>query len=466
MKETRLPSFNDFSPIIINRDIAQCLKVIKKHNGDRKAIINEWAQIYFKGVSNKRSSANIPATLKSTGLTEGKDPIKLTDLAESIIKATTASEGAAIFCKHLYQNKNANLLVEAIKQLNAESKKPTKENLKKELVKLGIKKLSSATTDHTTLLNWFIFAGIINADFTINDRALKDTMGVTSAEIDLLQELTEGQKYFVYCLRKRHEMEEGPFAVTELLSECIHKYPHLYDDDQFAKKIRNPLIAAGLVEVNGLAKGAHGGRSGKITASTKLLEIPVEEFIPSFDSAIPTDLKPLLKTPLDRIEKDLKGSDKYKGGIALELLSLKIIQDLSLVPRGFRLRSSQTAYAEVDLIAEGDHLMFSRWAFQCKRHIHNSSSKVTLSDVAKEVGIAVHAKAHVVVVITTGEFTQDAREYANEVSKATHLQFALVNGQVVNRYLKVGLKAIIEFFQNNAKEVMKLKGEQPLPGNK
>jgi hypothetical protein len=258
-------------------------------------------------------------------------------------------------------------------------------------------------------------------------------------------------------------MGDGPFQVTELYSECIKKYPHYYDEDQFAKKIRKPLEAAGLVEVVGLAKGAHGGRSGKIKATQKLLEIPIEEFIPNFDSTIPSDLKPLLKKPLDQIAKDLIGKDKYRGGIALELLSLKIIQDLSLIPRAFRLRSAQTAYAEVDLIAEGDHLLFSRWAFQCKRHISSSSAKVTLSDVAKEVGIAVHAKAHVIVVVTTGEFTQDAKDYAKEVSKATHLQFALVNGHVVNSYLKHGYKSLHEFFQNNAKEVMKLKGQQPLP---
>ncbi len=39
---------------------------------------------------------------------------------------------------------------------------------------------------------------------------------------------------------------------------------------------------------------------------------------------------------------------------------------------------------KVDLIAEGAHLLFSRWLFQCKA----TKSTVQLSDLAKEIGMA------------------------------------------------------------------------------
>jgi hypothetical protein len=199
MQEIRLPSFNDFSPRIIKEDIAACLNVIEKHHGNRKKIIKEWADIYFDGLENNRSSTNIPSTLTSTGLAEGKKTIQLTEVGNSILKARTPKEAAIIFCKHLYQNKNAHLLIEAVKQLKGENKKITKETLKKELSKLGISKLSSGTTDHTTLLNWFKYCGIINSDLSLNKSIIKSALGVTSDEIDLIQGLDPGQKQFIYC---------------------------------------------------------------------------------------------------------------------------------------------------------------------------------------------------------------------------------------------------------------------------
>ena len=105
--------------------------------------------------------------------------------------------------------------------------------------------------------------------------------------------------------------------------------------------------------------------------------------------------------------------------------------------------------------------MFSRWTFQCKRYSKESSTKVSLSEVAKEVGIALFVKAHVVVMVTTTSFTADARKYADVISEATPLQFIFIDGEALDAYLGAGKAALLEYARNNAGAVMESKRRQP-----
>lgn len=463
MTEIRLPSFNDFSPVILTGGLQACLQVVKDGGGDDSAVINAWAAKYFKGVLNKRSSTNIPATLKSTGLTTGKRPMVLSAAGEIVLAASSKEEATKQFCAHLLREKNAKLLIEALASMRKRRVVISKPSLKSELVGLGVTGLSNNTTDHSTLKNWMIEAGLVSPDGDPNDTEIKAILGISSTEIDEFKSLTLGQQVFLHLLRKQHETATAPFQVKALFRMCMENQPHLFDDAQFAKKIRQPLLDGGWVVTAGLAKGVHGGRSGQIEGSKKLLDIPLSEVFPDFDQVVPADLRSKLNTPLDALAVDLFGTDTYKAGFALELLALRMIMDLGLEPRNFRLRSAQTAHAEVDLIAEASQLLFSRWTFQCKRYGRETQTKLSLGDVAKEVGIAIFAKAHVIVMVTTTDFSKDARDYALEVTRATHLQFVFVNGTVIDQYLKVGKDALWAHFLSNAKEVMSTKRDQPLP---
>jgi hypothetical protein len=129
-----------------------------------------------------------------------------------------------------------------------------------------------------------------------------------------------------------------------------------------------------------------------------------------------------------------------------------------LQPRGFRSRSADTGGAEVDLIAEGAHLIFSRWTIQCE-HVKSS---VHLAAVAKEVGIAMFSRSHVVVMISTNKFTQQALEFAKHITESTHLQFVFIDKSIVDSYLKRGGSALHQFLIRNAAAVMQLKRGQPI----
>jgi hypothetical protein len=462
MSGHRLPSFNDFSPEILKHDIRLCLSVILKHGGDDAAVIAEWANLFFGGVKNKRSSTNIPATLTSTGLCEkAVRPLALSSFGKAVASAPTPLEAAQSFCAELISNKNGMKLIEAIRTMKSRSERVTKVALKEELRGLGIEGLSAGTTDHSTLKNWFFEAQILRGNTDqpeINDPLLKRLIGISAAEHDEFSTLSLAQQVFLELVRKRHVVGVGPFPITDLLKECLANQPHLFQESQFARTVSIPLEELGWILVTGKASGKHGGKSGDVIGTAKLLGIPVERFIPDFDQVILHRIRKLLPTPLEKIRDDLFGSDKHRGGVALELLALRMILDLGLNPRHIRLRSADTGHAEVDLTAEGHHLLFSRWTFQCKR----VSSKVGLGDVAKEVGIAMVTRSQVIAMVTTSDFSKEAYKYAAEITNATHLQFLFITGSVVRAYLKHGKSPLYEFVENNAKQVMLMKRGQPV----
>ena len=458
----RIPSFNDFSPVILQGDIRKCLEVIERNAGNDAAIVKAWAALFFGGVENKRSSTNIPATLRSTGLIAPGRPLALSEQGKLVLAAPDPISAAREFCKGIIRDKNGMQLVDAIRALTTRRDPVTKASLKAELNRQGVDGLSTNTTDHTTLKNWMHLAGILTGperEPLVDDVVLKALTGISGVERGEFGSLTQAQQIFVELIRRRHVVESGPFAVRDLLQECLRTHPHLFSESQFAKEVRGPLADANWIEVQKLAAGPQGGKSGFVRGTAKLVGIPLDNLVPNLDAAIPGDLRAKMNIPLAEIGSDLDDLDTYKRGVALELLALRMIWDLGLQPRGFRLRSAQTAYAEVDLTAEGSHLLFSRWSFQCK----NTKVRVALGDVAKEVGIAIYSKAHVVAMVTTSDFSRDAYDYAREITRATHLQFLFITGDIVRSYLTNGRSILLKHALDNAEEVMREKRVQQLP---
>lgn len=457
MTEKRLPSFNDFSPGIFP-DIRKPLRAVRTGGGNLNKIIAAVSALNDWSVTNKRAK-NVLITLHNTGLFDRINH-SLTALGVSIENAASAQEAASLFCKHILETKNGLILIDAIRRLNKRSEPVRKDSLKAELERLGITNLATATTDHTTLRNWMVNADVLRMtgrDYSVDDGVLKRLIGVSSEEGAQLEELEIPQRIFILILRRLAITEGGNWLPTRrLLSECLRDYPRLFDEDQMRKKVLEPLQKAGWVATSNLTSG-RGAKSGQVRAEAKLLNIPVKYVVPTFDTAVPPDLRSKIDTPLTKIKEMLDSTSKNERGIALELLVLRMILDLSLIPRGFRKRAKSTGYAEVDVTAEGKNLLFSRWMFQCKAI--KQRSKVGTEDVAREVGIAVHAKAHVIAMVTTGGFTRNARDFAREVTSTTHLQFLFLDGQLVREYLQRGPTKLIEYVLRNAGEVMTQKQE-------
>ena len=454
----RLPSFNDFSPGII-KDVRRPLKTVLRLGPDFDAVVNEWAADYFGGVDNKRARTNIVATLTSLGLFDRK-AVQLTPAGAHIAAAATEREGAEALCKHVVASGNGMFLVDAVRSLSKRGERPGKEPLKRELQLLGIEGLSAGTTDHTTLCNWMAEAGLLDAadGYRPIDDTLKRVLGISSEERAEFASLPVEQQVFLSVLRRLVEGEPTKLIASKLVTdECLRDHPRRFDEAQLSRKVLRPLEEAGWITLSARS-GGRGAKSGNVQATAKLLDMPFEAIMPDFDQVIPADLRDKIDLPREEIRRLLDSEETYDRGLGLELLALRMLIDLGLQPRSFRQRSRDTAYAEVDLTAEGKNLLFSRWNFQCKC----VKSRVSLGDVAKEVGLAIYAKSHVVAVVTTSDFSREAIAYAREITFATHLQFLLVNGAAVQSYLTRGPASLHEYVAQNATRVMQEKRQQPI----
>lgn len=457
----RLPSFNDFSPGIIG-DVRRPLKILDRLAPDVAAVVAEWDRAFFGSANNKRASTNIPATLTSLGLMT-RIPLSLTDAGRDILSAPDRTEAARRLVRHVVDTRNGMAIIDAVRSLNARGDTLSKDSLKRELEIIGIEGLSNATTDHTTLLNWMIEAGLLEREGRANphpnEAAMKMVLGISASERSSFAEFTLSQQIFLQVLRRVAEANGGgEIPAKQIIDECLRDHRARFDEDQIRAKVIRPLSEAGWLELPAVGSSGRGGKSGMITPSLKLLSIPIEAVLPDFDQVVPADLRARIDLPPAEVKRLLASSQAHERGLGLELLALKMILDIGLEPRAFRLRSRDTAYAEVDLTAEGKSLLFSRWNFQCKC----VGGRVSLGDVAKEVGLAIYSKAHVVAVVTTSDFSSEAIAYAREITQATHLQFLFVNGTVIRSYLDKGPGVLLNHVAANAASVMAQKRSQPV----
>jgi hypothetical protein len=106
-------------------------------------------------------------------------------------------------------------------------------------------------------------------------------------------------------------------------------------------------------------------------------------------------------------------------------------------------------------VAEGAHLHFSRWLFQCK-----NTKTVSLADLAKEVGMAVMLRAHVIVLVTTGRFAASVEAYGRELMDTQYLQVILIDRSTINAYQRGGSTTLLGYLHETAQATMRLKRAQ------
>ncbi|WP_062114876.1 restriction endonuclease [Aureimonas sp. AU40] len=458
---SRLPSFNDFSPGIIG-DVRRPLETLAELAPDFDAVAAAWDAEFFKGAGNKRAKTNVSATLTSLGLMI-RSPLGLTAAGERVRAAPDAVAASRLLVRHIVDTRNGMAVVDAVRSLNARGDPVSKDGLKRELESGGIQGLSVGTTDHTTLLNWMVHGGLFTKEGRENpqpdEEVMKAVLGISATERSDFADLPLGQQIFLQILRRVAEAEgASELPAKRVIDECLRDHRARFDEDQFRAKVLKPLANGGWLELPASGSSGRGGKSGAVTPSPKLMGIPLASIVPDFDQVVPADLRARIDTPRSEVQRLLESSETYDRGLGLELLALRMIIDIGLEPRAFRLRSRDTAHAEVDLTAEGKNLLFSRWNFQCKC----VGSRVALGDVAKEVGLAIYSKAHVVAVVTTSDFSSEALAYAREITTATHLQFLLVDGAVVRRYLERGAEVLLDHVAANAAGVMAQKRGQPI----
>jgi hypothetical protein len=449
----RIPSAPDFSREQIN--LTRLLEAAKTGAGSRETVDAAIAAA-FPNIGASRAR-NPRIALGEYGLYD-KTSHQLSAFGRELLDLGEGPQQYEAFAKHILTNLHGLDVLQAVHDLNLRGEKANKATLDSELRRRGFA-LAADTTRHIFMLWWLERAGLCSYDrsaqsWSVDDQRVRGLIGISFADVDVFSTLSLNQRLFALTL-KRIAAVEGtkPVRVSRVRKETEGLYSGVAFKGALRERVIRPLATAGLLIE---AEMQSAGKSGTVAATERLIELDVDVAERLSTGLIPPELRQRLNTPLADVYRALSTGTKNERGLALELLSLRMAYDVGLAPMGFRERSVDTGYAEVDLIAEGAHLMFSRWLFQCKA----TKANVPLNDLAKEIGMATVLRAHVVVMVSLGSFSRDLVEHAVRVSENTHLQVVLINGRILTAYRNRGSAALLEFLLDTAAETLRVKRPQ------
>jgi site-specific DNA-methyltransferase (cytosine-N4-specific) len=294
---------------------------------------------------------------------------------------------------------------------------------------------------------WLDKAGLTNKKWEVNQDVLNHILG-TQDKSSVLAELDNLQIAFLKALINTGKTEPQPASNIVKLAQSV--YGLTFPEKSLPKLVLNKLEEAGLI----VAKKTTAGRGAKPFLVSLHPDVKPDVIIPTLaqlKKRLNPKLLALIKKPMSEILRDINSNDTFISGLALEALAFKMMQLLDMDYMATRLRGEQTGGAEVDLLFESSRLVYSRWQIQCK-----NTKTVTLDPVAKEVGLTHFLKSNVIMVVTTGNFTSDAKKYSNAIMKDSNLSIVLLDGTDIESISK-DPSIIVDILNRDAKRTMEIK---------
>lgn len=269
---------------------------------------------------------------------------------------------------------------------------------------------------------WLEKAGVLSG-WNINESKVQKIIGLTEAEMQLIQMLTPEQYYFLRTLCNVNSNKYLKGAEVRELAETT--YHVSISPKTIAPAVILPLEKEKLISAKKPTSG-RGGASYLVKATADSKKKLIEPLLNQIEILLGKDLLDYYQKPLNQIRKDMSSRNTYVKGLALEAFAIRLMKYIGLDFHSTRLRGAETAGAEIDAIFESSHLVFSRWQVQCK-NIKKTSS-VSLDQVAKEVGLSHVLLSNAIVIMTTGRVSESARRYANDVMRTMNICIIMIDG--------------------------------------
>ena len=322
--------------------------------------------------------------------------------------------------KHILLNLHGMTLVRCIQDMVAVGERVNLTTLREGLAARGIHYPSGAK--HPSMMRlWLAKAGVfVGKRWQVNPHRVEEILGINPDEFEVLAGLTLEQRAFLRALANTGTIQsQGANEIAKLATAI---YGVKFPEKSLPKLVLNALKDAGYITTEKTTADRRA-KPFQVPPTQKLIGDVVEPLLEQLKGQTDPKLLALLRTPLSAILEEMKSKDRYKAGIALEALAFKIMRLLDMTYVATRLRANQTGGAEVDLIFENTRLVFLRCQVQCK-----NTARVSLDDVAKEVGLTHFLKSNVILVVTTGQIGSEARRYANKIMADSNLAIVMLDG--------------------------------------
>jgi site-specific DNA-methyltransferase (cytosine-N4-specific) len=454
--KSSFPNSSQFSPTQTPLD--KLLIVVKENQPDRQKIKHAIAANFFSKSADVDISDNTIYALAEFKLLEKpKDNLAhaaLNAIGETLVENAQVGrleEMYAEFARHILLNLHGLELTQCVDDLVLRGTKITKATISRELIYRGFH-IPNNGTHLNGMRQWMEQAGLVETGkWQANQTVLKTLLGnLDGKEIDEYAQLTREQRAFAMAFARLDKPVELSNKVAQYAASL---YGVQYPEGGLPQSTLFALRDIGLIECIKTTEG-QGAKPYIVMSTEKLKNEFLEPVFQAIESSVGMQYRKLIRMPYDEILSGLVDESKHKKGLALEALSFYLGRLIGLDFVKWRLRSSQTGGAELDVIFEGKNLIFSRWQIQCK-----NSSQATLEDIAKEIGLAQVINSNVIMIVTTGKIGDQARRFAERVMRDTNYQVILINHTHLMK-IKDDPAEITNILNEQAEKTMTLKRSQ------
>ena len=452
MPRSDLPFGSEFSPAQI--DLPVLLELAHEHGADWKGFEAAVRDRYFAGHDtsdyNKGKLANnTKLSMRAYGLIGGKDttPTSIGRALHDLRHDDPALYEA--FARHVLKHCHGMNFVQCVLDMQAAGEDIDLNRLRHWLEERGIS-VPRGGKHMSTLRLWLQKAGVFVSGYRVDRDRLGEVMGLGLEEFETLASFTPEQRAYLKTLANMGG--GGPHLSNDVERLASVTYGISFNEKNLPKQVLYPLRDASWIELErGTRQKGRGAKPFQVKAAGRLVTDLITPMIEQLEHQSQSDLRPMLRKSLKEIRGELGSSERHIRGLALEALAFKLMRLVDLAYVATRLRGSATGGAEVDLVFQSARLVFSRWQVQCK-----NTDRVSLDDVAKEVGLTHFLKSNAIVMVTTGEIGGEARRYANRIMADSNLCIIMVDGGDLAR-IEIRPAVVIDVFHREARHAMELK---------
>ena len=447
-----LPFGSEFSPAQI--DLPVLLDLAHEHATEWKAFEEAVRDRYFAG--NKTSdynklklANNTKLSMRAYGLIGPKDAT-LTKTGEALHDIRADGVGLyEAFARHILKNRQGMNLVQCLLDMWAAGEEIDLNKLRSWLMDRGIN-VPRGGKHMSTMRLWLEKAGVFVSGYQVDQGRLHEILGLKVEEFEVLATLSTEQRAYLKALANIGG--GGPYFSNDIERLAASTYGVSFNEKNLPKQVLYPLRDAQYITLErGTKQAGRGAKPFLVTAADKLADDIIAPLVEQLEKQSQADLRPLLRKPLKEIREELGSKNRHVRGLALEALAFKLMRLIDLTYVATRLRGSATGGAEVDLIFESARLVFSRWQVQCK-----NTARVSLDDVAKEVGLTHFLKSNAIVMVSTGEIGSEARRYSNKIMADSNLCIVMLDKRDL-ALIESRPAAIVDVFTREARHAMDLK---------
>jgi Restriction endonuclease len=450
MPKSDLPFGSEFSPSQIQ--LPHVLEQVSEHGGDWKAFEAAVRAAYFEGhdtsdYNRGKLANNTKLGMIAYGIIDRE--ARLTEFGRNLYNLRDDEKALyAALAKHILLHLHGMTLVQCIRDMTAAGETVNLTTLREGLGARGVHYPPGGK--HPSMMRlWLAKAGVfVGKRWQVDEHRLESVLGTGADQFDVLAAFTSEQRAFVRALANTGA--DRPQPANEIVKLATATYGVRFPEKSLPKLVLHALMEAGYITVKKTTAG-RGAKPFLVAPTKKLVAEVIDPLLEQLAGQTHPKLRTLLRKPMAEVMRELKSGNRHLRGLALEALAFKLMRLVDMQYVDTRLRGSATGGAEVDLIFESARLVFSRWQVQCK-----NTSRVSLDDVAKEVGLTHFLKSNAVVMVTTGTIGGEARRYANKIMAVSNLAVVMLDGADLLAITKSPV-AIVRVFQREARHAMTLK---------